>query len=85
MKTHVIHSCSKINLSLRIIGKDSNTGFHRIQSIITFANLFDLIKIKEIKSNYDKIKFYGPFKNGISIKNNTITKTLKILRNQHLL
>ena len=85
MKTHVIHSCSKINLSLRIIGKDSNTGFHRIQSIITFANLFDLIKIKEIKSNYDKIKFYGPFKNGISIKNNTITKTLKILRNHNYL
>ena len=80
MKTHVIHSWSKINLSLRIIGKDPNTGLHRIQSIITFANLFDLIKIKEIKSNYDKIKFYGSFKNGISAKNNTITKTLKVLR-----
>ncbi len=85
MKTYVIRSCSKINLSLRIIGKESNTGFHKIQSIITFANLFDLIKIKEIKSNYDKIKFSGPFKNGINRKNNTITKTLKILRNYNYL
>ena len=48
MNTYVIRSYSKINLSLRIIGKKPSTRFHKIQSIITFANLFDFIKIKEI-------------------------------------
>ena len=85
MNTNVIRSYSKINLSLRIIGKKPSTRFHKIQSIITFANLFDFIKIKEINSNYDEIKISGKFKYGISQRNNTITKTLKVLRSYNYL
>ena len=84
MKTFVIYSFCKINLSLRVIGKLHN-GFHSIQSIVTFANLFDIIKIKEINSEQDQIKFYGKFKNNINLKKNTISKTLYILRKHNYL
>ena len=85
MKTYVIRSYPKINLSLRIIGKELSTRLHRIQSIITFVDLFDIIKIKEINSKKDKVKLSGKFNHKISQINNTITKTLKILRNYNYL
>ena len=47
MKTFLIYSFCKINLSLRVI-KKLNTGLHEIQSLVTFANLFDIINIKEV-------------------------------------
>ena len=84
MKTFLIYSFCKINLSLRVI-KKLRTGLHKIQSLVTFANLFDIIKIKEINSNQDQIKFYGKFKNNINLKNNTILKTLDSLRENNYL
>ena len=62
MKTFFFNSYCKINLSLRVI-KKLRTGFHKIQSLVTFANLSDVIGVKEIKSNKDKIIFCGKFKN----------------------
>ena len=84
MKTFLIKSFCKINLSLRVI-KKLHTGLHQIQSIITFANLFDTIKIKEIISAQDQIKFYGKFKYNINLKTNTILKTLNFLRKNNYL
>ena len=49
MKTFLIKSFCKINLSLRVI-KKLHAKLHKIQSIVTFANLFDIIKIEEINS-----------------------------------
>ena len=84
MKTFLIHSFCKINLSLRVI-KKLNTGLHEIQSLVTFANLFDKIIIKETKLNKDKIKFFGKFKKNINTKENSITKTLDIFRKYNFL
>ena len=84
MRTFLIYSFCKINLSLRII-KKLNTGLHQIRSKVTFANLFDIIKIKEINSTKDQIKFYGKFRYNINLKNNTISKTLDILRQNNYL
>ena len=84
MKTFLIYSFCKINLSLRVI-KKLRTGLHKIQSIITFVNLFDIIKIKEINSKQDQIKFYGKFKHNINLKINTISKTLDLLRKNNYL
>ncbi len=84
MKTFLIYSFCKINLSLRII-KKLYTGLHKIQSIVTFVNLFDIIKIKEINSEQDQIKFYGKFKHNINLKDNTISKTLYFLRKNNYL
>ena len=84
MKTFLIYSFCKINLSLRVIEK-LRTGLHKIQSMVTFVNLFDIIKIKEINAEQDQIKFYGKFKNNINLKNNTISKTLDLLRKNNYL
>ena len=84
MKTFLVYSFCKINLSLRII-KKLPIGLHKIQSIITFINLFDTIKIKEIDSRQDQIKFFGKFKNNINLRKNTISKTLGILRKNNYL
>ena len=79
MKKNKIKSYCKINLSLRVLKKLSN-GYHNINSLITFCNLYDVITIHKIRNHYDKIKFSGKFKKGINIKSNTITKVLHFLR-----
>ena len=84
MKTFLIHSFCKINLSLRVINKLS-TKFHKIQSLVTFANIFDVIKIREINSNKDRIKFCGRFKYNINPNINTVSKTLNLLRKNNYL
>ena len=84
MKTFLIYSFCKINLSLRVIEKLCS-GLHKIQSVVTFANLFDIIKIKEINAEQDQINFYGKFQYNINLKKNTILKTLDILRTNNYL
>ena len=84
MKNNKIKSYCKINLSLRVI-KKLNTGYHNIISLITFAELHDVISISVIKKSKDKISFFGRFKKGINKKSNTITKVLNLLRNNRLL
>jgi len=84
VKNNKIKSYCKINLSLRVI-KKLNTGYHNIISLITFAELHDVISISVIKKSKDKISFFGRFKKGINKKSNTITKVLNLLRNNRLL
>ena len=84
MKNFKIKSYCKINLFLRVLKKLSS-GYHNIMSLITFCNLHDIILISEIKSYKDKVSFTGPFKEGISKKNNTVTQTLNLLRKNKLL
>jgi len=84
MKKQTIYSYSKINLSLRVIKKLKN-NFHSIQSLITFVNICDKIVVKEEVTKKDIISFFGPFKKNISKKNNTINKTLNILRDNNYL
>ena len=79
MRKKKFKSFAKINLFLNIGKKVNNTGLHNIQSLVFLINLFDEIKIKKNKSKTDKVKFYGKFCNKIN-KNNTITKSLYILR-----
>ena len=84
MKNFKIKSYCKINLSLKIIKKLRN-GYHDISSLITFSDLYDIITISKINKPYDIISFSGKFCKGINIKNNTVTKLLKILRKNKLL
>ena len=78
-----IKSYAKINLSLGVVGK-LKSGFHKIESIVSFLNLHDEIKIKKIIGKNHKINFYGKFSKGIK-KNNTISNLLKILDKKNLL
>ena len=60
MNFNTIKSHAKINLSLGVTGK-LKSGYHKIESIITFLDLVDEIKIKSIKNKNHKIYFSGKF------------------------
>ena len=77
-----VKSFAKINLALRITGKLSK--LHKIESLVKFIKLNDLISIKKINSKNHKISFYGNFSKNIN-KNNTVDKLFKILDEQKLL
>ena len=77
-----IKSHAKINLALNIIGKTSS--LHKIESIIAFSELNDLIMIKLIKSKNHIISFSGKFSKNIT-KKNTIFKLLKILEKKKII
>ena len=77
-----VKSFAKINLALRITGKLSK--LHKIESLVKFIKLNDLITIKKINGKNHKISFYGNFSKNIN-KNNTVDKLFKILDEQKLL
>ena len=77
-----IKSFAKINLALHVTGK--LILLHKIESIVSFISLHDLIFIKKIKGPHHQISFYGNFSKNIS-KNNTVTKLFKILDKKKLL
>ena len=78
-----LKSWAKINLSLNVIKKLPN-NYHKIESLITFVQLSDEIKIKTIDKVNHKISFSGKFSKGIS-KNNTIIKLLNLLEKKELI
>ena len=84
MSKNKIKSFCKINLYLKVV-KKLNSGYHNINSLITFCDLYDIIYINKIKGKKDKIFFSGKFGNGISKKFNTITKLLSLIRNKNFL
>ena len=78
-----IKSYAKINLSLNINGK-LKSKYHKIESLVSFINLYDVIYLREIKSNKHKVYFKGKFANGITA-NNTVLNLLKILdKNEYI-
>ena len=77
-----VKSHAKINLALNITCKLAK--LHKIESIVSFINLHDLIFIKQIKEPNHRIHFYGNFSQKIS-KNNTVEKLFKILDEKKLL
>ena len=78
-----IKSYAKINISLSVLGK-LNSKLHKIESLVSFINLYDEIFLSELKKNKHKVIFYGKFSNKIPIKN-TITRLLNILDKSNLL
>lgn len=82
MNINTIKSFAKINLALNVTGK--LTELHKIESIVTFVNLFDLITIKRIQSKKHQIYFRGNFSRNIT-KDNTVKNLFNILDTQKLL
>jgi|TARA_B100000787_G_scaffold27341_1_gene18077 4-diphosphocytidyl-2-C-methyl-D-erythritol kinase len=77
-----VKSYAKINLALNVTGKIAK--LHKIESIVSFISLYDLIFIKRIKASQHKIFFSGNFSKNIS-NNNTVERLLKILDKNKLL
>ena len=84
MSNNKIKSYCKINLTLRVL-KKLNSGYHDIVSLVTFADLYDVISISRIRSLRDEVSFSGKFNRGINNKSNTVTKVLSLLRSAKLL
>ena len=68
MNFKIIKSYAKVNLSLGVTGR-LKSGYHKIESLISFLNLYDEIKIKKITNKNHKIQFFGKFSKGIKKKN----------------
>ena len=77
-----VKSFAKINLALNVTGK--SRLLHKIESIVSFISLCDLILIKKIKGPDHQISFYGNFSKNIDT-NNTVVKLFKILDEKKLL
>ena len=77
-----VKSYAKINLALNVTGK--LVKLHKIESIVSFVSLHDLIFITKIKGPRHQISFYGNYSKNIS-SNNTIEKLFKIIDENNLL
>ena len=77
MTFYKIKSYAKVNISLGVLGK-FKSNLHKIESLVSFINLYDEIFIKKINNKDHKIIFYGKFSKRIP-KNNTISNLLKII------
>ena len=82
MRNNYLKSYAKINLALNVTGK--RNSMHKIESIISFIDLHDLISIQNIKSSNHKISFYGKFSKNIK-RENTVQKLLDLLDRTNLL
>ena len=82
MNSFKIKSYAKINLALNITGKKRK--LHKIETLISFINLYDLIHLKKVKKENHKIIFKGKFAINIG-KINTVTNLLKLLDKKNLL
>ena len=84
MKKYKLKSYCKINLSLRVL-KRLDSGYHKIMSLMTFCDLYDVISITKSNKTNDEISFSGKFKKGIKKNSNTVIKTLNLLRSRKFL
>ena len=82
MNINKVKSFGKINLALNVTGK--LTKLHKIESIVKFIKLHDIITIKKTNSKKHKVSFNGIFSKNIN-KNNTVNKLFTILDEQKLL
>ena len=71
-----IISYAKINLALNVTGK--KIKLHKIESIISFIDLYDLIYLKQINTKEHKVSFKGKYFKDIK-KINTVSSLLKLL------
>ena len=77
-----IKSYAKINSALNVVGKKNS--LHKIESIVSFIDLYDEILVRKTKNTNHKIKFRGKFSNNINSKN-TVSQLLENIDKKKLL
>tara|TARA_Y100001970_G_scaffold62091_1_gene79345 strand:- start:7132 stop:7992 length:861 start_codon:yes stop_codon:yes gene_type:complete len=80
MKNVLLKSPAKINLFLKVGNKIKNRKYHNIQSLIFLTDLYDEILLSKTNKNIDEIKFTGRFKRGIKKNDNSIIKSISLLK-----
>ena len=76
-----LKSHAKINLALNVTGK--NKSLHKIESIVSFIDLYDVISIKKRGGEKHNISFQGKFAKGIG-KKKYCSKTLSNIRSRKI-
>ena len=84
MKNVLLKSPAKINLFLKVGNKIKNRKYHNIQSLIFLTDLYDEILLSKTNKNIDEIKFTGRFKRGIKKNDNSIIKSISLLKKKVL-
>lgn len=69
-------SPAKINLYLEVLEKTSH-GFHNIESLMTFCDFGDIVRVKKAKS--PKFTIDGPFSKKLSLKDNIVLKSISFV------
>ena len=82
MKINKIKSNAKLNLALNITGKKK--VLHKIESIIGFIDLHDVISINQHNGKKHHISFYGKFSKNIG-KKNTVQRLFQILDKENFI
>ncbi len=72
-----MRSFAKINLYLRITGKRPD-GYHVLDSLFAFCDLYDEVKI--VESDESRVEISGPFAELVDPENNTVLDAINILR-----
>ena len=85
MSDIVLKSYAKVNLFLKVGKKLRSKKLHNIQSIVFLINLSDKIIIKKINSFRDTLKFVGKFNKNVNKSNNSINRSLFLLRKRGFL
>ena len=70
--------CAKINLALHVIGFKED-GYHILDSIVIFTDIFDSLFFKKNKKNM--LSFKGEFSNALNGKKNSILEALNLFEN----
>ena len=71
-------ACAKINLALHVVGVQKN-GYHILDSIVIFTNIFDRLSFKKDKKNV--LTFTGEFSKSLNVKNNSVIEALNLFEN----
>ena len=65
---------AKINLFLKVIGKDLKSGFHDLESVFAFLDIFDVLEVQ--KSDVFDLKISGEFAHFIDLKDNLFLRII---------
>lgn len=81
MSTVTTAAAAKINLTLQVHGRRRD-GYHSLSSAVVFArDVRDDVALH--CDQPDRVLFAGPFARGIELGSDTLSATLKLLRNAH--
>ena len=80
MQVRSLRSYCKINLFLDVGRKINKLKLHDIRSLIFLINIFDEIYVKKNKLSKDVVKFKGPFSSHVNNYDNSIKKSLSLLK-----
>ncbi len=73
---------AKINIGLYVVGKRKD-GYHNIVTCMVPIKWFDAVEIVRAKDRNSKLCIYGDFKQEVPKENNTILKTLNLIKDKH--